>query len=412
MPTPREYRLRRSLWLSVFGALSACTGGIGPSDGGDGATGDAALCMPGGELPSNFFEPPAPPFTSTSSQPLSVQVSVSGEALAQQGYDYTAMPSAGQPVFVDGWEVRFERYLVVVDHVRLSRQGADPSMQDQLGPIVAQAQGPWVIDLHKEGPLTGAGGAPETAVPLWLFTGPDAGGTFDPTIRYAFSYAVVPATSCVRNTNLTSADRDALERMIAHGWTTYFSGTAIYRGRVPSATVDPTFQNYPQRVHFAFGFRAPAEYLNCHNPELGEEDTPANRGIQPDRARAVRAQLTFHTDHSFWDQANVEGTPLHFDPFAARVQRFGMDVMALHELTLDDLAGVNPAALVDRAMMPVMDRGSQTAGYSGMGRLSYRINGAADVMDLRDFFAFNTRAAAHFNSDGQCFVRPTGPLGF
>ena len=58
-----------------------------------------------------------------------------------------------------------------------------------------------------------------------------------------------------------------------------------------------------------------------------------------------------------------------------------------------------------------MDRGAQTAGYSGTGRLAYQTNGAA-VGDLREFVVYNARAGGHLNSDGLCFVQPTGPVGF
>src|SRR5260221_10934459 len=116
------------------------------------------------------------------------------------------MPAGGQAVFVDGWSILFERYLVVLDHVRVNQSGVDPAMQQAVGALVAQQDGPWVVNIRAHGSLSGAGGPPETAVPLLVFNGPTAGGTFDTTARYAFSFDTVPATFAVRNVNLLATD--------------------------------------------------------------------------------------------------------------------------------------------------------------------------------------------------------------
>jgi hypothetical protein len=375
----------------------------------DGEAGDGGVM-----LPASFFPAQAPAFAATADDPLSVQVSVSGEALAEQGYDYTASPSEGAPVFVDGWEVHFDRYLVVLDHVKLNQPGADPSMRGVVGGLVAQQDGPWIVDVHKHGALTGAGGAPETAVPLFVFRMPTAGGAFNPTVRYAFSFDTVPASTAMHNVNLTTDASDIVAQMIAHRWTKYFSGTATYRGRIATATVDPTFQRYPTTVRFAFGFSDPASYVNCHNPELGAEDTPANRGIQPSATGHIRAQITMHTDHFFWDEADVEGTPLHFDPVAARAQGFGGDAGAMLSVTLDQLVSDLPAALTDALGMPVQNRGSQTMGVTDQAPPpAYNVHGAGGTIhDFRDFVTYNARGQGHLNSDGLCFVQPNGPLAY
>jgi hypothetical protein len=370
----------------------------------DGATG----------LPEGFFPAPGPAFPASDDSPLSVQVSVSGEALGETGYDYTASPTADQAVFVDGWEVRFDKYLVVLDHVRLSQPGNDPSMRGAVGATVVQQDGPWIVDVHKHGTLAGAGGPPETAVPLFEFRMPASGGAFDSTVRYAFSFDTVAASAAMHNVNLTSDEGDAVAQMIAHGWDKYFSGTATYRGRTPSASVDPSFQNYPTTVRFAFGFSDPASYLNCHNPELGDTDTAATRGIQPSATGHARAQITMHTDHFFWDEADVEGTPLHFDPIAARAQGFGGDAGASLSVTLDQLAGDRPASLTDALGMPVQDRGSMTAGtMDNAPPPAYAVHWAGGTIhDLRDFVVYNARGQGHLNSDGLCFVQPNGPLAY
>lgn len=365
-------------------------------------------------LPSGFFPARAPAFSAGADDPLSVQVSVSGEALAENGYDYASNPAANQAVFADAWEIRFDRYLVVLDHARLNQPGPDPSMRAGLGGLVAELDGPWMVDLHQHGALEGAGGPPETAIPLGIIRTPSAGGMFDPTVRYAFSFDTVAASVNVLNVNLPESDADAASQMIAHGWTKYFSGTATYRGRVSSTSVDPTFRQYPTTVNFAFGFGDPASYINCHNPEIGQMDTASTRGIQPSVSRHVRAQITMHTDHFFWDEADVEGTPLHFDPIAARAVGFGADAGSRLSVSLDQLANDPPAALVDAFGAPVLDRSGQTMGISDNSPPpAYSVHSAgASIHDLRDFVVYNARGQGHLNSDGLCFVQPTATISY
>jgi hypothetical protein len=393
-------------WVLMAGlALISCDD-TSVSRQGQGGAGAESEPRPSNALPDDFFAAQRPAFLSTDDAAKTIQVSASGEALGQAGYSYSSSPG-DEPVFVDGWELRFQRYLVVVGRVLLSELGADPDMRGLLGKTVVEQRGPWVVDLHKLGPVVGAGGAPETAVPLTVLR-----GNFDTTRTYAFSYETAAASYAVLNTNLVEADREALLAMIEHGWVKYFEGTARYRGR--ASALDASFESYPTLVHFVFGFADPARYANCHNPEIGEEDEPANRGVRPNAEGAVRAQLTFHTDHFFWDQADVEGAPLRFDALAARVQGFGVDPGGSHELRMEDLQGVPPSALLDRAGHAVRDRGAQTQGYRpGVGAPPvYATNGAAEITDLRSFVAYDNRGQGHLNSDGLCLVEATGELSF
>jgi len=409
---------RASIHQGIFFALLLCACSDDDDDGASdqasssapeaGSTGAAGSDSAATELPSDFFSPPAAAFSSSDDARRTVQVSASGEVFGQTQFSYSNPPPDGSPVFVDGWQVAFTRYLVVVDSVSVNEAGSDPDVRDALGSVVATQRGPWVVDLHKAGPLVGAGGAPETAVPLAVLS-----ADFDTSRTYAVSYETGPASYALHNTNLTETDRDALLAMIEHGWVKYIEGEATYLGRAPSETVDSSFLSYPKRVHFVFGLADPARYVNCHNPEIGEADEPKNRGVRPTDQGAVRAQLTFHTDHMFWDQADVEGTPLRFDALAARVQDFGSD-SALHELTLDELASVSPAHLTDQTGAPVLDRGDQTTGYEPgpVAPPTYGTQGVAEITDLRSFVAYNNRAQGHLNSDGLCAVVPTGPLAF
>jgi len=87
-----------------------------------------------------------------------VQFTASGEVLALGGYGFPPA-TADDPAFADGWEVKFSKLLVTVDHITLSENpDVSPSDQSKTGKKVAQVDGPWAIDLHQGGPLEGKGG--------------------------------------------------------------------------------------------------------------------------------------------------------------------------------------------------------------------------------------------------------------
>jgi hypothetical protein len=355
-------------------------------------------------LGPDFFAAQPAAFSPTDNSPLTVQVSISGEQYSEQGFDYSPMPQEGDVVFVDGWELRFSHYIVVLGSVQLNLPGADPTMRSNIGATVARAEGPWIVDLHQRGALTGAGGPPETAVAVTVLPGRG----LDPAVRYAFSYRTAPAQCAMQNLNLPAQSQSIVHTMIAQGWTKYIAGTATYRGRAPSAQVDPEFVSFARVVHFSFGMRDSASYVNCHNPELGAQDSAATRGVVLSITGKTRAQITMHTDHSFWDELDVEGTPLHFDPIAARAADFGLMPGGTASVSLDDLQGVSPSMLTTRTGQLVRNRGTMTAGVVDHSPPpSYSVHGAgAVVRDFRDFVIYNTRAQGHLNSDGLCYVQP------
>ena len=395
--------------LALTALLSGCgdSGTSAPDDAGTDAVTSTDVATPPGDaaLPPSFATPAAPAFTTATRDPRTIQVSVSSEDLGQLGFDYSATPEAGAIVFVDGWEVHFARILVTVANIRLNRPGATPTDQSSVGAAVAAISGSFAIDAQKAGPLSGAGGAPETAIPLAVIAAPSAGGSLDPTVRYAFSYDAVPATAGARNVNLDAGGVTLYEQMLRRGWSHYVEGTATYRGMTTS--LPAVFADYPTAVTFRLGWTAPTQYINCNNPENGGEDMP---GVQPSDTTAVRAQLTFHMDHLFWGALGAEDPPPHFDQFASRAQvSSGMAVV-----TLDDLMGVVPTNLIDRMMRAVPDRGGQTMGYTprNANALSFDLGGNSGIRDLRDFVTFSARTNGHLNADGLCFVRPSAVITF
>src|SRR5207244_2852080 len=77
--------------------------------------------------------------------PGGVIFSVSGEELAFSGYDFPPA-NDGDPTFVDGWDVKFDRLLVTVDKITVSENpNMVPTDQSQNGPLVAEVDGPWAV---------------------------------------------------------------------------------------------------------------------------------------------------------------------------------------------------------------------------------------------------------------------------
>jgi hypothetical protein len=354
--------------------------------------------------------------------PGGILVAASGEVLALQGYPFPPA-NPGATAFVDGWEMHFDRLLVTVDHVVIADSpDTSPTDQSKTGPVVAEQDGPWVIDLHAGGPLQGKGGNGEQAVPFTSFTSQNKNGDgpFDPTLRYAFGFDVVPATASAINVNLDAAAMSDYQEMIAQGYTVLYVGTATFAGG-SCTTSDSTydFNKLPSVVHFRFGFRSPTSYVNCQNPDNdpaqpfpGEEH---ERGVQVLPNRSVIAQVTIHTDHPFWE-STVHDSPAHFDPIAARYagtdggvplatleDQIGVDFTAFHDAT--------GAALPWRSCLstyPIPSSG--TMGFDAHGVAVDPGGSPANALrDYRDFMTYDQSTQGHLNADGLCFVRRNYP---
>lgn len=393
-------------YISAIYTTSLLLAGCGSTPSTDaGVTADAATDVPviaaDASLPESFRTPVAPAFTSTTSAPRTIQVSISGEADAVNGFDYNANPGDGERVVVDGWQLRFSRVITTIARVRLNRPSTTPTDPAAVGADVFTSPAVFAVNVAKAGPLMSGG---DTAIPLAVIASPDGGGSLDPMVRYAFSFDTSPASPAATNVNLDAADVTAYEEMLRKGWTWLIEGTATYRGAAPMAGT--SFESYPTTVRFRFGFGADARYLNCNNPDNGDESP----GVAPNPSRAVTAQITLHVDHFLWGALGVEDPPLRFDQFAARARAMGDGA----EVTLDDLVGVVPTNLRDRMDRPVPDRGGQTSGYTARNpdALSFDLGGNTGVSDLRDFVAFSHRASGHLNSEGLCAVRPNGALRY
>ena len=408
--------------VSVTSMLAAllCGGAMGCS--GDGATSDGSGGTPG------VFTAPVDP------GPGGVLFAASGEVLALTGYDFPPQP-ADAPAFVDGWQLRFTRLLATIDKLRLSANpDVDPGNQALTGAapgavgggVVAEANGPWAVDLAHDGPenLAGKGEPGVRAVPIAALRGQNRNGgksfATDGT-RYGFGFDVVTASPAALNVNLDAGAQADYAQMIAEQCTVLYMGTATFRGgTLPGYTdCNAGHEAWPApgtAVPFRLCFRSPTTYLNCQNADLTGEPLSGEdyqRGIPVDGSRSTLAQVTLHTDHPFWDSV-LHDSPMHFDQFAARLvgQPPGTTV------TLELTRGVDFGAYTDGLGTPVAWRACTQppadvhavfTGPMAFDRESLPRAANADdptrLHDYYDFSTYNLSTQGHLNADGLCAIQ-------
>jgi hypothetical protein len=161
--------------------------------------------------------------------------SISGEANAIVGYAYPPFDLTTATYMVDGWNWKIDKYIVVIDHITLwSNPNMSASDQSQHGAPVAHVDGPFVVDLHKGGPLDGKGGAGEQALAIAAITKQsDSGGAaLDPSTTYAFGFSTVqaPSDGSAINVNLTADEQADYQYMVQMGASVYYHGTATWAG--------------------------------------------------------------------------------------------------------------------------------------------------------------------------------------
>ena len=403
-----------SLWITTLAAAALCACGGGGSSGSSTGTCYGSPTSGGGVLQS--FTPPCDPGGGN------ILVTASGEVLALGGYAFPPA-SPDDVAFVDGWEIQFSKLLVTFDHVKLSSNpDLSPTDESQTGGVVAQADGPWAVDLHKGGPLPGAGGSGEQSVPIVAIK-----GSFDPAQRYAFGFDAVAATASAKNVNLDtsagSTDLTDYQEMITNGWTVLYVGTATWRGDAQGVTCTNTnatydFSTIPKVVNFRIGFASPTTYVNCQNPRNNGAPFPGEehqRGIAVQSNTSTIAQATFHTDHPFWDSF-VHDSPAHFDQVAAQYA----GVSGTPTATMDGMVGVDFTAFKDKLGKALPWRSCLSSFTPGTGQqmhfdnlsVPFVLNGsdpAAALRDYRDYMTYNQSTFGHLNADGLCFVKRNYP---
>lgn len=394
------------------GAGGAGTGGTGGLAGAGGSGGQGVSLKPFTKVP----DPGAG----------AIWFAASGEVLALTGYPFPPA-NAGDPAFVDGWDLKFSHLLVTVDKVKISENpDTVPGDESKTGKLVGEVDGPWAIDLSYSDPgyLPGKGGAGEEAVPFAALKNQNKnGGAAFKTdgSRYAFGFDDVAATSNAMNVNL---DQEALadyQQMIDQQCVVLYDGTATFKGDA-SCNSDAEYADWPSTVHFMLCFKSPTSYINCQNPDndpaapLGNEEH--QRGIAPSATTSSVAQVTFHTDHPFWDSV-LHDSPAHFDQFAAQLAG---STDANPTVTLAMVQGKDYTAMTDAhgnaltwryCMAPPTDVHAQFAGAMAFDPQSVPHATGNDpstgLRDYDDFTTYNQSTQGHLNSDGLCFVKRNYP---
>jgi len=410
---------------SAGAAGSAGTGGRGANDGGvpDSGTGGTAG-IPDGAPPdmSAPIDAPdggggivLPPFTPpVNPGKAGVLFSVSGETLALNGFPYPAA-NPDDLQFYDGWEVKFDRLLVTVDKIVISANpDTDMGDQSKTGAVVASKNGPWAIDLHRDGPGNIPGKSPgERAVPIVAMTQADGGFLTNGT-RYAFGFDVVPATAQAMGVNLDAAALVDYAEMVQNACTSMYVGTATFKG---DTTCNAGHTDWPTTVKFRLCFKTPTTYINCQNPENMGTPFPneeSQRGIAFDANAAVIAQVTFHAEHPFWDSV-LHDSPSHFDQFAARAygQEAGVPLVTLESAKGVDYTayrdGLNNAINWRYCAEPPTDVHPKFTGPMSFDPQSvpHATNNdpKTGLRDYYDFASYNESTEGHLNADGLCFVK-------
>jgi hypothetical protein len=410
-------------------------------------------------------------------KPGQLLLTASGEALAQQGYKFPDMPANG--VFADGWEVHFQHFIATFDKITISGN-PDKSKTDQslTDPPVAEADGPWAVDLAKptshdiDGKETG-----EKATPFAVLSSqnllPGSPPFATDGTKYAVGFSAVVAAPNAIIVNLDAEGMTMYQDMIGKGCAVLYVGTATFNADPTQCTTqDPEFSRFPKAVNFSLCFKSPTQYINCDNQDImgtpfGNEPHP--RGIVFPTNTFVTGEVTFHTDHPFWESV-VHDTPAHFDQFAARVAMAagpaadsgapdagttdggGADVVAAEAsvaeagapegggdsgttsggdagvptVTMDSLVGVDYLAYTDPFGNPVQWR-SCVKDAMGMqfgkssGRMMFDPQSVpkapvgpnpttAGLRDYYDFSTYNQSTQGHWNGvDGLCFVKRNYP---
>lgn len=437
------------LAVALLGSVSAMAG---CSNGTTGHTFAPLLNDPPGDAGLSAFTPPVPSQLGAGQ----LLLTASGEALAEQGYNFPDMPSNG--VLADGWEVRFQHFIAIFDKVTISlNPDKVPTDQSQTDQPVAEAVGPWIIDLSKPTAADVPGKEQgETATPFATITSQNlydnqpfaTDGT-----RYAVGFSAVAASPTLSpiNVNLDADGVQIYREMVANGCSVVYDGTATFKADPTTCTTqDPEFARFPPVVHFHFCFRSPTTYINCDNQDnsgtpFGSEPHP--RGIAFPTNTYITGEITFHTDHPFWESV-VHDTPAHFDQFAARValpagvegggaEGGAGDASAAEggamvggdggfpTVTLDDVVGVDYLAFTDEFGNPVQWRScvkDSTGAQYGKpsGRMAFdpqnvpKAAGStpttAGLRDYYDYTTYDQSTQGHWNgSDGLCWVHRDYP---
>jgi hypothetical protein len=438
----------RFAWVSAAPSVAALPDGVHAS----GCTSVAAASSDAG-----FALKPAPCVDQGSLQPGQLLLTASGETLAVDGYTFPD-PNG---TFADGWQVHFTHYIATFDKVSMwSDPDSVTTDQSKVGQLVAELDGPWAVDMHLDGvgfPYVDGKEQGERAVAFAVITNQNKNvGALNASFptdgtRFAVGFSTVVPTPDALNVNLDAGGLAAYEFMIHNKCMVYYRGTATWVGNMNggkcSAPSDAgvgadagdgigneaEFANIPQTVNFDFCF-TPADpggllpgapetsYINCDNqdndPAPGLNGEPHQRGVAFPSNRYAVGEITFHTDHPFWESTQHD-TPARFDQFAAQAVGVSTDggVPTVH---FEDVKDVDYLGFTDKqgSVLPWRTCDPNYQNPNGGGRVGQMHfdpvkvphcasgNHATGLCDYYDFSKYDQSTQGHWNgADGLCFVQ-------
>lgn len=244
-------------------------------------------------------------------------------------YVEDAIPADPDGGFVDGWTVRYSRFLVNLGNIRVATAS---------GEIAATMPGSYLVDNTIEG-------VKEVV-------------SFDvPARAYeAVGYDIAPVTA---DAELGPGAFETDRTMMAdNGYSVYLAGTAT-KGDVTK--------------RFAWGFTVGTRYEQCHSVLDGRDTL----GLVVTNGGTVEAELTTHGDHPFYDRlraSSTVATSLRFDALAdTDADDDGEITLEELDAELIDVLRYNPSGLDASTYRELVTELIRTVGhFRGEGECSVR----------------------------------------
>jgi hypothetical protein len=274
----------------------------------------------------------------------SLTLEVSGGEALRTGFPYTE--NGITTAFVDGWQLQFTKYVIVIGDVVFSQQDDASEVERWAGPMV--------LDLAQS--ATGS----ET-----LCTANNL-----PARRLDLGFSLLAPTA---QTVSVGVNADDIALMVQNGWSFLVAGKAVNleKGRT---------------VQFRIGLPISAVYSNCIN---GKDTT---QGISIEAGKNIGAYIYAHAIHLFWDTLASGDEDLRFDAFAAMAGDDGL-------VTEEELKNQDLTDLRDENGDPLVDEAGNRVVYNDGGLLP------PSEWTLYHFVKYAARASVHFNGVGLCVAR-------
>lgn len=227
---------------------------------------------------------------------------ISGEGATKTGYPYEK--NGATLAFVDGWQIRFDKYLVAI---------GDLSLRDAQGRVAFEESKSYIADLRQ--------GDPEI---LRVELGAKRWDRFDFRIT-------PPRGEVVRLNTVSDAD---VARMTSEGLNYLIEGQATQGGATYT---------------FSWALGNASSMTDCTNGLDGTQGFV----VRPNGV--TEGEITVHADHMFWDSLGTENASLRFEAFAgASSDGASIGTADLDAQPLSDLRARDGEPLTDEAGAPLL----------------------------------------------------------